>query len=114
MGEPKTSPMIKAYSKSLREFIARGDAIVVAAAFLIALGTFYFLQTLMEGLVAPALAALFDEPDIYALHFTINGSAFRYGEVLVGLILLALAFVVVAVVGKFSQGAESSSTRDSR
>ena len=106
--------MIKAYSKSLQEFIGRGNAIVIAAAFLVALAAFYFLQTLMEGLVAPAIAALFDEPDIYALHFTINNSDFRYGEVLVGLILLALAVVVVAVVGKASQGAESSSTRDSR
>lgn len=109
MGEPKTSPMIKAYSKSLKEFIGRGDAIVVAAAFLIALAVYSFLQTLMEGLVAPAIAALFDEPDIYLLHFTINGSDFRYGSVLVGLILLALAFVVVAVVGKARQDAESRS-----
>lgn len=114
MGEPKTSPMIKAYSKSLREFIARGDAIVIAAAFFIALATYSFLQTMMEALVAPAISALFDEPDIYLLYFTINGNEFRYGNVLAGLILLALAFVVVAVVGKFSQGAESSSTRDSR
>lgn len=102
--------MLKAYSKSLREFIGKGDAIVIAAAFFVALAAFSFLQTVMEGLVAPAISALFDEPDIFALQFTINSNAFRYGEVLVGLIMLALAFLVVAMVGKFSQGAESSST----
>jgi large conductance mechanosensitive channel len=109
-GESKTSPMIKAYSKSLGEFIGRGDAIVIAAAFLIALAIYSFLQTLMEGLIAPAIAALFDKPDIYVLSFTINGSDFRYGTVLVGLILLVLVVAVVAVVGKVSQGAKSNST----
>jgi large conductance mechanosensitive channel len=102
--------MIKAYSESLREFLMRGDAIVIAAALLIALAVYSFLQTLVEGLVAPAIAALFNKPDIYLLNFTINGSEFRYGSVLVGLILLALVFVVVAVVGKTRQGAESRST----
>jgi large-conductance mechanosensitive channel len=102
--------MIKAYSKSLGEFMMRGDAIAIAAAFLIALAVYSFLQTLVEALVAPAVAALFDKPDIYVLNFTINGNDFRYGSVLVGLILLALAFVVVAVVGKVRPGAEGRST----
>lgn len=109
-GETNPSPMIQAYSKSFREFMMRGDTIVIAAAFLIALAVYFFLQTLMEGLIAPAVAALFDEPDIYLLSFTINGSDFRYGTVLVGLILLVLVFAVVAVVAKASQGAEDSST----
>lgn len=88
----------------------KGDTIAIAAAFLMALAVYYFLQTLIEGLVAPAIAALFNKPDIYVLHFTINGSDFRYGSVLVGLILLALALVVVAVVGKAREGAEGRST----
>jgi hypothetical protein len=61
----------------------------------------------VEGLVAPAIAALFDRSDIYLLHFTINGSDFRYGNVLVGLILLALVFVVAAAIGRACQDAES-------
>jgi large-conductance mechanosensitive channel len=102
--------MIKRYAKSLEEFMLRGDAIAIAAALLIALPVYSFLQTLVEGLVAPAIAALFDKEDIYLLHFTVSGSDFPYGNVLVGLILLILAFVVVALLSKARQGAESSST----
>ena len=102
--------MIKAYSKSLREFMLKGDTLAIAVAFLVALAVYSFLQTLVEGLIAPAIAALFDRPDIYLLNFTINGSDFLYGNVLIGLILLALVLVVVAVVGKARRGAESRST----
>jgi large conductance mechanosensitive channel len=102
--------MIKAHSKSLWELMTRGDTIPIAVAFLVALAVYSFLQTLVEGLVAPAIAALFDRPDIYLLNFTINGSDFLYGNVLVGLILLTLVFAVVAVViGRARQGAESRS-----
>jgi large conductance mechanosensitive channel len=101
--------MIRLYSKSLRDFIMRGDAISIAAAFLMAMAVYFFLQTLVEGLVAPAIAALLGKADIYLLSFRINGSDFRYGSVLIGLIVLALVFVVVAVVGKTRQGAESRS-----
>lgn len=101
--------MIKAYSKSARGLMLRGDAILIAAAFLMALAVYSFLQTLVEGLVAPAIAALFDKEDIYLLNFTIEGNALRYGSVLVGLILLALVFLVVAIVGRTRQDAESRS-----
>jgi large-conductance mechanosensitive channel len=109
-GEPNLSPMIKRYWKSLEELMRRGDAIAIAAALLLSLAVYSFLQTLVEGLVAPAIAALFDKPDIYLLRFTVNGSDFPYGAVLVGLILLVLAFVVVAALAKFRQDAESRST----
>ena len=102
--------MIKAHSKSVGELLMSGGAIPIAIAFLVALAVYSFLQTLVEGLVAPAIAALFDKSDIYLLHFTINGSDFQYGSVLVALILLALVFVVVAVAGKVGQDAESRST----
>jgi len=104
--------MIESYLKTLREFVLKGDPIAIGAAFLLALAVYSFLQTLVEGLVAPAIAALFDKPDIYLLHFTINGSDFPYGSVLVGLILLVLVFVVVAALGKVRQAAESRSTED--
>jgi large conductance mechanosensitive channel len=98
--------MIKDYSKSLRDLVLRGDTIAIVVAFLLALAIYSFLQTLVEGLVGPAISALFDKPDIYLLSFTINGSDFPYGVVLVGLILFALALVVAAVLSKARQDAE--------
>jgi large-conductance mechanosensitive channel len=102
--------MIKRYSTSLGDLMLRGNAIAIAAALLMALAIYSFLQTLVEALVAPAVAALFNKPDIYLLQFTIDGSDFPYGSVLVGLILLVLVLVVVAVLAKVRQDAESHST----
>lgn len=102
--------MIKTYLKGFEELVARGSTIAIGAGFLMALAIYDFLGTVVEGLVAPAVAALFDKQDIYLLNFKINGNAFQYGSVLVGLILLALIFVVVAVIGKARQDAEGRST----
>ena len=95
---------------NLREFVPKGDAAVLAAALLIALAVYFFLQTLVEGLIAPAVAAIFGEPNIQLLSFTVNGSVFSYGSVLTGLILLALALLVVVALGKARRATGSRST----
>jgi large-conductance mechanosensitive channel len=102
--------MIRAYSKSLKEFVLKGDPIAIGAALLVALAAYFFLQTLVEGLIGPAIAAIFSKPGLYALSFTVNEAEFGYGSVLSGLILLALALIVVAVLGKVRREAESRST----
>lgn len=102
--------MIKEYSRELREFLRKGDLPSLAAALILALATFYFLQALVEGLVGPAIAAIFSEPGLYALGFSVNGAKFGYGSVLTGLILLGLAVIVVALVAKLRHRPEASST----
>jgi large-conductance mechanosensitive channel len=106
--------MLKKYSKSLRGMLASGDLFALGAALLLALATFYFLQALVEGLLAPAVAAIFDEPGLYALKFTIGGTEFGYGSVLTGLILLLSALVVVALLGKLRSGEGGPGSPDSR
>ncbi|HEU4599270.1 MAG TPA: MscL family protein, partial [Solirubrobacterales bacterium] len=99
--------------ESLKEFsrpVLRGDVFATAAALLMALAAFYFLQSLVDGLIAPAVAAILSEPRLYALSFTVGESEFDYGIVLTALILLVLAFVVVALLSKARRGAESRST----
>lgn len=96
--------MIGEISKGLKDLARRGDLFALAAALLLALAAFYFLQALVEGLIAPAVAAILDKPGLYALSFTVNGAEFGYGSVLTGLILLAVALAVVVLVGKVRQG----------
>jgi large conductance mechanosensitive channel len=101
--------MVREISKTFKGLALRGDLFTIAAALLLALAAYFFLQTLVEGLIAPAVAAIFSEPGLYALSFTINGSEFGYGNVLTALIVLALALAVVGLLGKVRQGAESRS-----
>ncbi len=97
--------MVNGYLKSLRAFMERGDAVAIATAFLVALAVYSFLQTLVEAMIEPLVAAIFDEPEVYSLHFTIGGNALRYGSVLIALILLGLVFAVVAGVSRIYKGA---------
>ena len=96
--------------KDLWKSVLAGEAVAVAAALLIALAVYFFLQTLVEALVAPIIAALLGEPSIYLLSFTINHSEFAYGSALAGLILLVLAFAVVVLFSRARRSAESDST----
>lgn len=99
--------MVREISKSFKGLVLRGDLFAIAAALLVALTAFYFLQSLVEGLIAPAIAAIFSEPGLYALSFTVNGTEFGYGNVLTALIVLILALAVVVLLGKARQGPES-------
>lgn len=101
--------MITANLKRLKEFMLKGDATGTAAALLIALAIYFFLQSIVEGLIAPVLAAPFGEPSLHLVGFTVNGSEFAYGTVLIGLIVLILAGVLVAVLSQARLGAESGS-----
>jgi large-conductance mechanosensitive channel len=90
--------------------MGKRDAAAIGAAFLAALAIYSFLQLLVEAMIEPLVAVIFDEPEVFAIHFTISGKAFLYANVLVGLILLALAFLVVAIVAKAHRDPEDSSS----
>ena len=102
--------MIRESFRDFSRLVMRGDVFATAAALLMALAAFYFLQSLVEGLIAPAFAAIFSQPGLYALSFRVRGTEFGYGNVLTALILLVVAFVVVALLSKARPGAESRST----
>lgn len=111
MDETKPLPMSEGITRSLRALVLKADPFPIAAALLMALAAFYFLQSLVEGLIVPAIAFLFSKPGLYALTFTIDGTEFGYGSVLAGVILLALAFLVVALLAKARQRVDSPSRR---
>lgn len=102
--------MIEGSSRIAKKVLASGDLFTLAAALLMALAVYFFLQTLVEGLIAPFIAVVFSEPGIYALTFSLDGTEFGYGAVLSALILLVLVFLVVAGAAKFRQASDDRST----
>jgi large conductance mechanosensitive channel len=102
--------MIRRYSKDVRELLTRRDLFSLAAALLLALAAYYFLLNLVEGLVTPAIAAIFGKRGLYELYFTINEAQFNYGSVLTGLILLASAVILVVLVAKLRRPSGGGST----
>jgi large conductance mechanosensitive channel len=78
--------------KEFRDFLLRGNLLEVAVALVLALAFTALVTSLVEDLLTPLIAAIIGRPDFSGLTFTINESAFRYGEFLNALV----SFVLIA------------------
>lgn len=77
-----------------KTFLLRGNLVELAVAVVIGVAFAAVINSLVEDLVTPLIAAIVGEPDFSALEFTINESTFRYGNFINQL----LTFVLVAAV----------------
>jgi large conductance mechanosensitive channel len=94
--------------KGFRDFLLKGDLITAAVGLVMALATFTLTEALVENLITPIIAAIVGEPDFSDLHFTINGSVFRYGAFLNALIVFvgtvaAVYFFVVLPYQRYQE-----------
>lgn len=80
--------------KEFRDFLLRGNLLEIAVGLVLALAFTMVVNSLVEDVITPLIAAIFGKPDFSGLTFTINESTFRYGEFLNALI----AFVLIAAV----------------
>jgi large-conductance mechanosensitive channel len=97
-------------SKSLRSLLLKNDLVAVAAALLIGLAAYSFVQAVVDGLIGPLIAAVFNESGLHSLGFTIGSAEFGYGYVLSALIVLVLAIVAVVALDRVRGGAERPSS----
>ncbi len=84
--------------KEFRDFVLRGNVVDLAVAVVIGAAFSSVVNGVVEDLVTPLIAAIGGEPDFARLSFTINGSIFRYGD----LINRLLTFAIVAAVVFFA------------
>ena len=80
--------------REFRDFILRGNVVDLAIAVVLGVAFAAVVNSMVEDLLTPLIAAVFGEPDFSALTFEINGSVFRYGE----FINAVIAFVTMAAV----------------
>ena len=80
--------------KDFKDFLLRGNLVVLAVAFVIGTAFAAVVGALVSDLFTPLIAAIGGKPDFSQLSFTINKSTFMYGAFLNALI----AFVVIAAV----------------
>ena len=62
-----------------KDFLMKGNLIELAVAFVMGLAFAAVINSLVENLVMPIIAAVIGKPDFSSLTFTINDSVFRYG-----------------------------------
>lgn len=73
-------------------FLMKGNLIELAVAFVMGVAFAAVVNSLVNNLVMPILAAIVGEPDFSGLTFTINDSVFRYGAFITD----AIQFVAIA------------------
>jgi large conductance mechanosensitive channel len=83
---------VRSILEEFRQFLFRGNIVDLAVAVVIGVAFTALINSLVENIITPIIAAVFGQPDFSALNFTINDSVFRYGAFLNAV----FAFVSVA------------------
>ena len=75
--------------KDFRDFLFRGNIVELAVAFVMGLAFAAVVNSLVENLLMPVIAAVIGKPDFSDLTFTLNDAVFRYGAFLTDVIQFA-------------------------
>jgi large conductance mechanosensitive channel len=85
--------------QDFKKFLLRGNVVDLAVAVVVGTAFTAVVKALVTDIVTPLIAAIFGQPNFENLTFTINGSVFRYGDLLNNLItFLTIATVVFFLV----------------
>ena len=87
--------------KEFKDFLFRGNIVELAVAFVMGLAFAAVVNSLVNNLVMPIVAAIIGKPDFRDLTFTIHRSVFRYGAFITDLIqFVAIAAAVFFFIVK--------------
>jgi large conductance mechanosensitive channel len=87
--------------KEFKDFLFRGNIVELAVAFVMGLAFAAVVNSLVNNLVMPIVAAVIGKPDFGSLTFTIHRSVFHYGAFITDLIqFVAIAAAVFFFIVK--------------
>ena len=105
--------MIKRLGDSFSGLTTRGDAIAIAAGFAVALSTVYLVGAVVTSVAAPLISIFIDSFE--SKSFTVHGSEFRYGALVLALIsfalVLAAAWFLLRIASRGSHESDAEGTR---
>jgi large conductance mechanosensitive channel len=78
--------------REFRDFLLRGNIVELAVAFVMGLAFAAVVNSFVNDLVMPLIAAIIGKPDFRDLTFTINDATFRYGA----FITIVIQFIAIA------------------
>ena len=78
--------------KEFRDFLLRGNLIVLAVAFVMGSAFAALVTALVQDIVTPIIAAVFGKVDVFSQSFTIQRAQFLYGA----FVTSAITFVSIA------------------
>lgn len=84
-----------------KEFITRGNLIILAVGFVMGIAFQAVVSSFVEDLVMPIVAIPFGQPDFSALNLVINGSVIAWGSFVTAAVVFVLtAFAVFVFIVK--------------
>jgi large conductance mechanosensitive channel len=95
--------------KGFRDFLSRGNVVDLAVAIVVGTAFTMVVNSLVDGLINPLVAAVFGEPDLTQVGtFTINNAEFSFGLILDALfnfliIAAAVYFLVILPINKLRE-----------
>jgi large conductance mechanosensitive channel len=102
---------MKPLLQEFKDFLMKGNLIELAVAFVMGLAFAAVINSLVDNLVMPIIAAVIGKPDFSALTFTINDSVFGYGAFITDVIqFVAIAAAVFFFIVKPVQVARAQRT----
>jgi large conductance mechanosensitive channel len=81
--------------QDFKQFLLRGNVVDLAVAVVVGTAFTAVVKALVTDVVTPLIAAIFGQPNFENLSFTINGSVFRYGDLLNNVITFASIAIVI-------------------
>jgi large conductance mechanosensitive channel len=92
---------MKPLLEEFKDFLMKGNLVELAVAFVMGLAFAAVINSLVDNLLMPIIAAVIGKPDFSALTFTINDSVFRYGAFITDVIqFVAIAAAVFFFIVK--------------
>ena len=81
--------------KEFRDFIAKGDVIMLAVGFIMGVAFSALVTSLVEHLIMPIVAIPFGQPEFSDLTLEVNGSLIQYGSFVTALTVFLLTAIGV-------------------
>jgi large conductance mechanosensitive channel len=85
---------MRSWGSEFKEFILRGNVVSLAVAVIIGAAFNDIVNSLVENMITPLIAAIGGQPDFSGITFTINNSQFGIGS----FINAVIAFLIIAAV----------------
>jgi large conductance mechanosensitive channel len=95
--------------KEFRDFIKQGDVVTIAVGLVMALFFAQIINAILEGIIMPLIAAIFDEPDFSDIGFYLRGEEPDGTFMSIGLVInaviifLAVAFILFLIVKVYNK-----------
>lgn len=90
--------------KEFKDFINKGDVVTIAVGLVMALYFKTIVDSMIDGVINPIVAAIFGESNFADIGFTINGSLISIGLVINAVITFVIvAFVLFLIVKAYNR-----------